>query len=141
MLWQCGKGYISSYAKHSGDGVKVLAYINEMDKAYAAADIIVSRAGAGAVSELCLVGKPTIFIPSPVVAEDHQTKNALAMVRAQAALMLKETELDGFEEMLAVLVADKDQQLELGRNCKAMALPNATRDICDEIERILERKG
>ena len=80
VLWQCGKLYYEEYKKHESNSVKVLAFVNRMDLAYATADVIISRAGAGSVSELCLVGKPVIFIPSPNVAEDHQTQNAKALV-------------------------------------------------------------
>merc|ERR1712100_809583 len=76
------------------EGVTVLSYIDRMDLVYAAADVIVSRSGASSVSELCIVGKPVLFIPSPNVAEDHQTKNAQAVVDNDGAVMLKETQLD-----------------------------------------------
>ena len=94
VLWQCGKLYYEDYKKYNSDWVKVLAFVNRMDLAYITADAIISRAGAGSVSELCLVGKPVIFIPSPNVAEDHQTQNAMALVSQDAAIMLKENELD-----------------------------------------------
>ena len=94
VLWQCGKLYYEEYKKHESNSVKVLAFVNRMDLAYATADVIISRAGAGSVSELCLVGKPVIFVPSPNVAEDHQTKNAEALMAQKAALMLKERDLD-----------------------------------------------
>ncbi|MBT8320247.1 MAG: undecaprenyldiphospho-muramoylpentapeptide beta-N-acetylglucosaminyltransferase, partial [Eudoraea sp.] len=94
LLWQCGKGYFDQYERYTNPAVKVLDFVNRMDLAYAAADVIISRAGASSVSELCIVGKPVIFIPSPNVAEDHQTKNAMALVARSAALMAKEEELD-----------------------------------------------
>jgi len=140
VLWQCGKGYIQEYKKYTSKEVKVHAFLNEMDKAYAAADFIISRSGAGAVSELCLVGKPTIFIPSPTVAEDHQTKNALALVKENAAIMIKETDLEqDFEKEFGVVFNSEDKQKELAKNSKALALPNATKEICDEIEKLLNR--
>ncbi|MFS4417845.1 undecaprenyldiphospho-muramoylpentapeptide beta-N-acetylglucosaminyltransferase [Maribacter sp. 2307ULW6-5] len=138
LLWQCGKGYISQYADKESKTVKVHAFLNRMDMAYAAADLIVSRAGAGAVSELCLVGKPVVFIPSPWVAEDHQTKNAEAMVAHNAAVMIKESQLQAdFEKELGHLLVSKERREELSRNCRAQALPRATAHICDEIEKIL----
>jgi len=76
LIWQCGKLYYEQYKKHHSETVKVHAFLQKMDMAYAVADMVISRAGAGSVSELSIVGKPTIFIPSPNVAEDHQTKNA-----------------------------------------------------------------
>ncbi|MEJ2584699.1 MAG: undecaprenyldiphospho-muramoylpentapeptide beta-N-acetylglucosaminyltransferase [Robiginitalea sp.] len=141
VLWQCGKGYFETYRKYQSDKVQVRAFIREMGSAFAAADLIISRAGAGAVSELCLVGKPVLFIPSPNVAEDHQRKNAEAIVGRNAAVMLQESELDtAFEKTFGDLVADPERMTRLGENIRELALPNATRDIVDEIERLLEKK-
>ncbi|MFS4469638.1 undecaprenyldiphospho-muramoylpentapeptide beta-N-acetylglucosaminyltransferase [Maribacter sp. 2210JD10-5] len=138
VLWQCGKGYIENYKDRNTDDVKVYAFLNDMDKAYSAADIIISRAGAGSVSELCLVGKPTVFIPSPNVAEDHQTKNAQALEKENAAVLIREKDLDlEFESVFGQLMASEEQQETLSRNIKVLALPNATKDICDEIEKLL----
>jgi UDP-N-acetylglucosamine--N-acetylmuramyl-(pentapeptide) pyrophosphoryl-undecaprenol N-acetylglucosamine transferase len=139
LLWQCGKLYYGEYGKYTSQSVKVLDFMNRMDLAYGAADIILSRAGAGSVSELGLVGKPVIFIPSPNVAEDHQTKNAQALVAKNAALMVREKELDQeFNAVFEGLFRSKDRQLELGREIRKWAMPNATRDIVDEIEKLLE---
>ena len=113
--------------------------MNRMDLAYTAADFMISRAGAGAVSELCIVGKPTVFIPSPTVAEDHQTKNAMALVNEKAALMIREKDLEEeFERQFGRLFASEGEQKEISKNMKALALPNATKDICDEIEKLLK---
>ncbi len=139
LIWQCGKLYFEKYKKHNSDNVKVLAFLNRMDYAYAAADIIISRAGAGSVSELCLVGKPVLFIPSPNVAEDHQTKNAKALVSKEAALMLKESELDAeFEMAFTSLMDSEDIQNTLSANIKKLAMPRATEHIVDEIEKLLK---
>ncbi|NVN19758.1 undecaprenyldiphospho-muramoylpentapeptide beta-N-acetylglucosaminyltransferase [Muricauda sp. HICW] len=139
VLWQCGKLYHEEYKKYESDNVKVLAFVNRMDLAYAAADVIISRAGAGSVSELCLVGKPVVFIPSPNVAEDHQTQNAKALVAKDAAIMLRENDLDAeFENSLSHLMNSKGLQEELGRNIKKMAMPKATEHIVDEIEKLLK---
>ncbi|OQD43888.1 undecaprenyldiphospho-muramoylpentapeptide beta-N-acetylglucosaminyltransferase [Croceivirga radicis] len=139
VFWQCGKLYEQDYKKYNSEDVKVQAFINEMDKAYAMADIIISRAGAGSVSELCLVGKPVLFVPSPNVAEDHQTKNAEALVKKNAALMLKETELEGqFEPAFKGLLDSKEQQATLSRNIKRLGMPHATTAIVDEIEKLLK---
>jgi UDP-N-acetylglucosamine--N-acetylmuramyl-(pentapeptide) pyrophosphoryl-undecaprenol N-acetylglucosamine transferase len=109
-----------------------------MDLAYAAADVIISRAGASSVSELCLVGKPVIFIPSPNVAEDHQTKNAKAIVDKNGALMMKENELDTqFTSTFNKLLGDKTLQQSLSENIQKMAMPNATKDIVDEIIKLI----
>lgn len=141
LIWQCGKLYINDYKKYNSDSVKVYDFLNRMDYTYAAADTILSRAGAGSVSELCIVGKPTIFIPSPNVAEDHQTKNAEALVKENAALMLKESELDErFETVFSNLHASEEKQKALASNIKKLAMPNATKDIVDEIEKLLIKK-
>ncbi|MBT2161959.1 undecaprenyldiphospho-muramoylpentapeptide beta-N-acetylglucosaminyltransferase [Zobellia barbeyronii] len=138
LIWQCGKLYIEEYAKYSSDTVKVLDFMNRMDYAYAASDMIISRAGAGSVSELCIVGKPVIFVPSPNVSEDHQTKNARALVNENAAILLRESELDEkFENVFSELFQDKAEQKNLGDNIKKLALPNATKDIVDEIEKLI----
>lgn len=139
VLWQCGKLYVEEYKTYDSDSVKVLAFVNRMDLAYAAADVIISRAGAGSVSELCLVGKPVIFIPSPNVAEDHQTQNANALVSKEAAIMLKESELDAeFEKKFTELMASTVMQERLGTNIKKLAMPKATEHIVDEIEKLLK---
>jgi UDP-N-acetylglucosamine--N-acetylmuramyl-(pentapeptide) pyrophosphoryl-undecaprenol N-acetylglucosamine transferase len=110
-----------------------------MGAAFAAADLIISRAGAGSVSELCLVGKPVLFIPSPNVAEDHQRKNAEAIVGRDAGVMLLESELDSvFEKTFDDLISDPDRMAVLGKNIRGLARPNATRDIVDEIEGLLK---
>ena len=131
VIWQCGKFYINEY-KHFSDGknVQVLDFIDRMDLVYAAADFVISRAGASSVSELCLVGKPTIFIPSPNVAEDHQTKNAKAIVDKNGAILLRENELDEkFETTFSNLISDESLQKELSQNIKSLAKPNATKTI------------
>lgn len=139
VLWQCGKLYYEEYKKYESDSVKVLAFVNRMDLAYVAADVIISRAGAGSVSELCLVGKPVIFIPSPNVAEDHQTQNANALVSKEAAIMLRESELDAeFEQKFTELMDSKELQSQLGTNIKKLAMPKATEHIVDEIEKLLK---
>lgn len=140
VIWQCGKFYIEEY-KHFNEkeNVQVTAFIDRMDLAYAAADVIISRAGASSVSELCLVGKPVIFIPSPNVAEDHQTKNAKAIVDKNGALMMKENELDTqFTSAFNKLLGDKTLQESLSENIKKMAMPNATKDIVDEIIKLIK---
>jgi len=139
VIWQCGKLYLDDY-RHFGEkpGIKVMAFIDRMDLAYAAADVVISRAGASSVSELCLVGKPVIFIPSPNVAEDHQTKNARAIVEHDGAIMLREAELDTqFKTVFAELLQDEEKQKQLGENIRKLGKPNATRDIADEIEKLI----
>ncbi len=140
VIWQCGKFYYDQY-KHFGEkeNIQVMAFIDRMDLVYAAADIVISRAGASSVSELCLVGKPVIFIPSPNVAEDHQTKNAKAIVDKGGALMIKESELDSqFESVFNDLLSNENKQRELGENIKKLARPNATKEIVDEIVKLIK---
>ncbi|MEM1258809.1 MAG: undecaprenyldiphospho-muramoylpentapeptide beta-N-acetylglucosaminyltransferase [Bacteroidota bacterium] len=139
LIWQCGKLYQEEYQKYTSTAVKVVPFINEMDKAFAAADIIISRAGASSVSELCIVGKPVLFVPSPNVAEDHQTKNAMALVKEEAALLVKESELDiKFESVFEELVGSRERQELLSKNIQKLALPKATEHIVDEIEKLLK---
>ena len=134
VLWQCGKLYYEEYKKYNSEQVRVLAFIDRMELAYAAADVIISRAGASSVSELCVVGKPVIFIPSPNVAEDHQTKNARAIADKQAAILLRESELnEQFANTFSTLIADEAQQEALSVDIKALAQPNATKDIVNLI--------
>ncbi|UMB53596.1 undecaprenyldiphospho-muramoylpentapeptide beta-N-acetylglucosaminyltransferase [Lutibacter sp. A64] len=138
VIWQTGKLYYEEFKKYDNlEGVQTHAFLNRMDLTYAAADFIISRAGAGSISELCIVGKPVIFIPSPNVAEDHQTKNALSVVTKDAALLLKESELNMFQNMFLELKNDEKLQQKLSENIKALALPNATKDIVKEIEKLI----
>ncbi|MEE4000693.1 undecaprenyldiphospho-muramoylpentapeptide beta-N-acetylglucosaminyltransferase [Tenacibaculum sp. FZY0031] len=138
LIWQCGKLYYEEYKKYDElENVQVHQFLNRMDLAYAAADFIVSRAGASSVSELCIVGKPTIFIPSPNVAEDHQTKNAKSIADKHGALVVKESELDTFPVVLETLLKDKGKQESLSENINELALPNATSHIVNEIEKLI----
>jgi UDP-N-acetylglucosamine--N-acetylmuramyl-(pentapeptide) pyrophosphoryl-undecaprenol N-acetylglucosamine transferase len=139
VIWQCGKLYLEDYKKYNKENVQVVAFIERMDLVYAAADVIISRAGASSVSELCIVGKPVIFIPSPNVAEDHQTKNALAIVDKKGALMLKESELDSqFGLVFEALLKDQGKQNQLSENIKQLAMPEATKQIVDEIVKLIK---
>jgi UDP-N-acetylglucosamine--N-acetylmuramyl-(pentapeptide) pyrophosphoryl-undecaprenol N-acetylglucosamine transferase len=140
IIWQCGKLYFEDYKKHNANNVQVFAFIDRMDLVYAASDIVISRAGASSVSELCIVGKPVIFIPSPNVAEDHQTKNAKSMVDRNGALLLKESELDTeFSLVFEALLKDQGKQNQLRDNIKLLALPGATKKIADEIVKLLKK--
>jgi len=138
LIWQVGSLYIDQYEKYNQNtGVQVHAFLNKMDLSFAAADFIISRAGAGSISELCIVGKPVLFIPSPNVAEDHQTKNAMAVVKHQAALLLAEKDKDQFVNVFGGLLDDEEKQAQLSVNIKKLALPNATQLIVDEIEKLI----
>ena len=139
VIWQCGKLYYEDYKNYEeSPGVRVFAFVNRMDFVYAAADVIVSRAGASSVSELCIVGKPVIFVPSPNVAEDHQTKNALALSNKDAAIMISEKDLDqNFEPQFTELIQNKNVQQRLSDNIKKLAKKSATEDIVNEIEKLI----
>jgi len=138
VLWQTGAYYFDTYKKYHNGHIQVHDFIYQMDLAYNAADIIISRAGALSVSELYLVGKPVVFIPSPNVAEDHQKKNALAVLEKEAALMIEESELDDrFENEFKSLLYSEEKQKKLGENIQKLARPNAAKDIVREIEKFL----
>ena len=139
VIWQCGKYYKAQtdefMAAHPDIlGIRHFAFIERMDLAYAAADVVISRSGASTVSEICAMGKPTVFVPSPNVAEDHQTHNAMALVRREAALMVKDSE--AIDELLPTavgLLSSPHKMESLSKNAEAMALRDAAQVICDEI--------
>ena len=140
VIWQCGKLYYEEYKKYNtSEDIQVHQFLNRMDFAYAASDIIISRAGASSVSELCIVGKPVIFIPSPNVAEDHQTKNAKAIADQHGAILVRENELETFPIIFETLIKDKGKQEHLSENINELALPGATSDIVNEIEQLLKK--
>lgn len=141
-IWQCGKYYFNELEPKVNNkkqtGIRLLSFITRMDAAYCAADVIVSRAGALSVSELCLLGKPVILVPSPNVSEDHQTKNAMSLVHSDAALMVRDKDCE--EELIQKaesLLNDQGLSDKLSRNILALAKPNATSDIVDETEKII----
>lgn len=140
IIWQCGKLYLNDYSKYNEkENVQVVAFIDRMDLVYAAADVVISRSGASSVSELCIVGKPTIFIPSPNVAEDHQTKNAKAISDKNGAILIKESELEAqFETVFFDLISNESKQAKLSQNIKKLAKPNATKDIVEEIVKLIK---
>ena len=144
VLWQCGKYYKSGIdAFMQGrdlPGIQYSDFISRMDLAYAMADVIISRSGASSVSEICATAKAAVFVPSPNVAEDHQTHNAMALVRKDAALIVKDADAakDLMNTALA-LVRDPERIAVLESNALAMALPDAAKTIVDEIYRILAK--
>ena len=142
LIWQTGKGYFDSYksalSKYDLRQIRVQDFVKEMDLAYAAADVVISRAGALAVSELCIAHRPCILVPSPNVAEDHQTKNAMALVAKDAAIMVADK--DASEKLLQEalqLLFDEQRSARLAGNIAKLARPNATNDIVAEIEKII----
>jgi UDP-N-acetylglucosamine--N-acetylmuramyl-(pentapeptide) pyrophosphoryl-undecaprenol N-acetylglucosamine transferase len=140
VIWQCGAYYFEIYKRHNKENhVQVHDFIYQMDLAYAAADVVISRAGALSVSELCVVGKPVIFIPSPNVAEDHQRKNAEAVVKENAAIMIEEKDLlILFESEFRILINSDERREELAQSIKMLAKPNAAKAIADEVEKLLQ---
>jgi UDP-N-acetylglucosamine--N-acetylmuramyl-(pentapeptide) pyrophosphoryl-undecaprenol N-acetylglucosamine transferase len=144
VVWQTGKGYYETYKASLGKynllKIRVQDFVKEMDLAYAAADVVISRSGALAVSELCIAGKPTILVPSPNVAEDHQTKNAMALVEKDAALLVadKDAKTKLVDEALKLLF-DENLASRLSGNILKLAKPRATEDIVNEIEKLIKK--
>ncbi len=137
LIWQTGKLYyqemLDRLPKHR-EGIHLIEFIDRMDLAYKAADVVISRAGALSISELCLVKKPVIFVPSPNVAEDHQTKNAKSLVEKNAAVMIEDKQ--AIKELASVaiqLLSDNDKRAQLSDNIALLGKPQATNDIAKEI--------
>lgn len=140
LIWQTGKSYEAPRSFGEGLGVRLYPFIKEMHWAYACADIIVSRAGALSISELCLVDKPVILVPSPNVSEDHQTKNAMALMHKNAAIMIRDSDAK-------ILLVDKALELisnletcnNLAANIRQLGKPNAADEIAKEIIKLIEK--
>lgn len=145
FIWQTGSYYFKSIqerlaAAGQPANLKVTEFVKDMGRAYKAADLVISRAGASSISELCLLGKPSILVPSPNVAEDHQTKNALALVNKDAALYVKDAEARETLIPLAIrTVADSQRLDQLSANVLQLGKPNAASDIADEVIRIAKK--
>lgn len=148
VIWQCGLRFfdenykwLEEFSKKNSkiaDCVKCLGFIDRMDLAYAASDLIASRAGAMSISELALVAKPTLLIPSPNVAEDHQTKNAKSLVDRGAAILIKDCDVvNSLKDHIEDLLKDKTTRQEMEINLKNAARPNASYQIVDEVEKLL----
>jgi UDP-N-acetylglucosamine--N-acetylmuramyl-(pentapeptide) pyrophosphoryl-undecaprenol N-acetylglucosamine transferase len=138
LLWQTGKIYIEiarqQAAPFAAQNIRAVDFITKMDLAYAIADVVISRAGAGAVSELCIIKKPSILVPLPTAAEDHQTQNAMSLVSRQAAILVKDAEAKARLVAEAVaLVNDATRQKQLSENISRLAMPDATRIIVDRV--------
>lgn len=142
FIWQTGKYYnaaITARLKECGDMpmLKVTDFISDMGAAYKAADLVISRAGASSISEFCLIGKPVILVPSPNVAEDHQTKNAMALADKDAAICVKDADAPAEVIRLALDTVADDARLEaLSANIKKLALPDSASVIADEVVRL-----
>ncbi|MES2278049.1 MAG: undecaprenyldiphospho-muramoylpentapeptide beta-N-acetylglucosaminyltransferase [Bacteroidota bacterium] len=141
VIWQTGKFYYKGIMETLGENyhpnIRVMEFLNRMDLAYAAADVIISRAGAGTIAELCEVKKPVILVPSPNVAEDHQTKNALALVQENACVFVADRDAEAKLIDTAIeLLKDKDKQKTLSGNIGKLAMPNADDVIAKEVTQI-----
>ncbi len=143
VMWQTGKSFASSEAVAEAaalEGVRTMTFISDMDIAYRAADLVVSRAGAGSISELQLLGKATILVPSPNVAEDHQRKNAMALVERGAAIMIPDDRCrEELYDRISSLIADPEQRKTLSDNISAMALRDSDEKIVDAIVELINQ--
>ena len=145
FIWQTGKFYIEEARKcYSNAGspemLHTTDFISDMNAAYTAADLVVSRAGAGSISEFCLLGKPVILVPSPNVAEDHQTKNAMALVDKDAAIYIKDSEAEEKLIKTAIELAGDEAKLEvLSTNIKKLAFHNSADIIAQEVCKLAEK--
>ncbi len=142
LIWQTGKFYYEDIKKQLQDmdqsDIRLCEFIKEMSLAYAVSDIVISRAGALSIAELCLVQKPAILVPSPNVAEDHQTKNAMALVEQQAAMLVRDAVAgDELVKKAMELVGDQQRKSELSRNIGKMARPDAADDIASEVLKLV----
>lgn len=138
ILWQCGSRYYDSLVEEIDEShfpnLRLTAFIDSMPEAYAAADLIISRAGASSCSEFMLTGKPSVLIPSPNVAGDHQTQNAKAMADAGASELLKDSEaVDALPELVTRLISDQEKLKEMNRAALGLAKPDAAKQIAEEI--------
>ena len=147
VIWQTGKNYFENIKQQLAEkspmpALKPTDFIADMGAAYRAADLVISRAGASSISEFCLIGKPVILVPSPNVAEDHQTKNAMALVNRQAAQFVSDAEAPQKPIPLALSTVKNDQILgQLSHNIKLMALRNSAETIANEVFALAEKQA
>jgi len=138
FIWQTGKYYYEEIVHHAP--FTVYPFISRMDLAYSVADLIISRAGAGSISEFCMLGKPVILVPSPNVAEDHQTKNAMSLVNKNAAIKIADKDAENqLVDKALELIHNESELQSLSANILKLALPDAANSIVDEIEKILKK--
>ena len=142
VIWQCGSSYHKELEEQlkgrMPENVKFMPFLKRMDLAYACADLVVARAGAGTISELCLLGKAAVLVPSPNVAEDHQTKNAMALVNKQAAVMVKDAEVvERLGEVMERLLQDDGERKSLSDHILTLAMKNSDEVIAREILKIM----
>lgn len=142
VIWQTGKNFmgIKNKTLSSDFSLVVESFIYQMDFAYAAADIVISRAGALSIAELAIAGKPVILVPSPNVSEDHQTKNAMALVKNNAAILVKDVDAKlQLVHTVLELLDNEQKQIELGKNISEMAIPDAAERIADEVLKLIKQ--
>jgi UDP-N-acetylglucosamine--N-acetylmuramyl-(pentapeptide) pyrophosphoryl-undecaprenol N-acetylglucosamine transferase len=144
VIWQTGKNYFidcnTALATLPHDNIICTDFVSQMPLAYALADLVISRAGASSISELCLLGKPSILVPSPNVAEDHQTHNAMALVKKDAAVLVKDIDASKFLIDTALSLIQDDMHLEsLRKNILTLALPDSARHIAEEVMKLAKR--
>ena len=139
VIWQCGKLYYNEYKlKVDYVDIKLYDFLEKINLAFSVSDLIISRAGASSVSELSIIGKPVIFIPSPNVAENHQLKNALAIIENDAAILVEEKDLEkDLKKKINMLNSSSELRNKLSKNIKKVAYKNATNDIVDEIKKLM----
>lgn len=145
LIWQTGKSYAQTASeaieKVKGSAMFTAPFIRNMKDAYAAADVIISRAGAIAISEMCIIGKPVILVPSPNVTEDHQTKNAMALVEKEAAVLVRDNEaVEKLGEVIFQIMNDQSLKTTLAQNIKKLAMPEASDNIAEEALKLIKRK-
>ena len=148
IIWQCGKYYkaqVEAFMANAGEkcgNIHWNDFISRMDLAYAVSDLVISRSGASTVSELCAVGKAALFVPSPNVAEDHQTHNAMALVRKDAAALVKDSDAPEVLMSKALeLVSDSAAIARMEENISALALPDAAFRIAEKIYELVDRRN
>jgi len=146
LIWQTGKTYYNTakeaVAKYNENGIRAFDFITKMDYAYAVADLVISRAGAISISELCYVGKPCILVPSPNVAEDHQTKNALALVTSNAAVLVKDIEArEKLWQEASILINDKDKLAKLSSNITKLGFKDSAMVIANEVLSLINKRN
>ena len=136
LIWQCGSLYFENYKHFNSDFIKIIDFIDDIDSVYQISDIIIARSGALTLSELAVVGKPSILIPSPNVAENHQFLNAKTIEEKDACICIEEKDLELiFKNKLDLLINDENLRKELSRNISRMGLPNASSDIVEIIKK------
>ena len=136
LIWQCGSLYFNNYKHFNSDFIKIIDFIDDIDSVYQISDIIIARSGALTLSELAVVGKPSILIPSPNVAENHQFLNAKTIEEKDACICIEEKDLELiFKNKLDLLINDENLRNELSRNISRMGLPNASIDIVEIIKK------